>query len=100
METKNTKTGGIIATIAAVIVCGCAALCLCLFGIGISFFPSVFSSTFGNQEFVSNIPAQIGYGLICLSIISIIIPIVIGFVTLRNKKPKKEEPSQPLPPAA
>ncbi|MBA4379581.1 MAG: hypothetical protein C0393_02650 [Anaerolinea sp.] len=95
METKS-KTGAIIGTIVAVLLCGCPGLSLCLFG--------VYAATGTMPDFYSgygNLPGWIGFVLICLSLIFIAIPIVVGVLTLR-KKPEAVvvSPDEPLPPPA
>ena len=100
METKNTKTGGIIGTIAAVLLCGLPGLCLCLFGILTAAGVSTYNTAVGDYVGTGPLPSWSGYAMLCAALILILIPIVVGFVTLRTKKPKKEEPGQPLPPAA
>ncbi len=87
----NNKNTGMIATIAAVLLCGCPGLFLCLFG--------AITAT-GNGTFNdSSLSPTVGYVLVCLALIFILIPIVVGVVTLR-KKPEPAGPSEPLPPAS
>ncbi|MDO9130587.1 MAG: hypothetical protein Q7U34_12050 [Anaerolineales bacterium] len=95
MENKS-KTGAIIGTIVAALLCGCPGLSLCLFG--------VYAATGTMPDFISgygNLPGWIGFILICLSLIFIAIPIVVGVLTLR-KKPEAVMVSadEPLPPPA
>jgi hypothetical protein len=96
----DNRTKGIIATIASVILCGCPGLFLCIFG--------AFTAT-GNMPFntelngVSNsgtLPPTSGYVLLCLSLVFIAIPIVVGFLTLRNKPALQSSNNEPLPPAS
>jgi hypothetical protein len=74
MDKKNT---GMIATIAAVILCGCPGLCVCLFGA----ITATGNGTFNDQV----LPSPVGFVLICLSLIFIVIPIAVGFFMLRKK---------------
>jgi len=101
MDKKNT---GLIATIATAVLCGCPGLFgLCLGGTSVfaSFVPGADIDVFG-----SNDPAAattMGFVFLCLSLIFIAIPIVVGVVTLR-KKPGEAAPaavpaSEPKPPA-
>jgi hypothetical protein len=47
------------------------------------------------------LPMPVGIGLICLSIIFIIIPVAVGFFTLRKKpEPAVTTLNEPLPPAS
>ena len=84
------KTGGIIATIVAVLLCGCPGLCLCLLGAITatgnmpltSDFP--YTSDFGNP-YSEMAPSYLGFVLLCLALIFIAVPIVVGVLTVRNK---------------
>lgn len=84
------RTTGIIATIAAVVLCGCPGLFLCLFGA----ITATGNGTFNNQS----LSPTVGVVLVCLSLILILIPVGVGFFTLR----KKPEPPVDLtvPPAS
>jgi hypothetical protein len=96
----DNKTKGIIATVAAVILCGCPGLFFCIFG--------AFTAT-GNMPYntelngitnsAGTLPPTAGYVLLCLSLIFIVIPIVVGFLTLRTK-PVVPANNEPIPPAA
>lgn len=80
------KTKGIIATIAAVVLCGCPGLLLCFFGA-----TSVLASAIPGAEidvFGSNNPAAgttMGFVFLCLSLLFLLIPVGVGFFTLRKK---------------
>ena len=89
----NTKTKGIVATIASVVLCGCPGLFICLFGA----LTASGNGTF-NEE---SLPPTVGFVLICLSLIFIVIPIEVGFFMLR-KKPEADVVSsnEPLPPVS
>ena len=80
----NNKNTGIIATIAAVILCGCPGLFLCLFG-GLT---AAGQGTFNN----SSLSPAVGFVLLCFSLILILIPAGVGFYTLR----KRTEGEQPV----
>jgi integral membrane sensor domain MASE1 len=84
------RTTGIIATIAAVVLCGCPGLFLCLFGA----ITATGNGTFNDQS----LSPTVGFVLVCLSLILILIPVGVGFFTLR----KKPEPPVDLtvPPAS
>ena len=89
----NKKTVGIIATVVAVLLCGCSGLVMVVFGIVTatgnmpltSEFP--FTSNFGNPN-SEMAPATWGYVLLGLGVIFITIPIVVGVLILRNKPEK------------
>jgi hypothetical protein len=80
------KQVGLIATIATVLLCGCPGLfglCMGTTSIFASFVPDADIDVFG-----SNDPAAattMGFVFLCLSVIFIAIPIVVGVVTLRKK---------------
>ena len=87
----NNKNTGMIATIAAVLLCGCPGLFLCLFG--------AITAT-GNGTFNdASLSPTVGYVLVCLSLVFVLIPVGVGFFTLR-KKPESSGPNEPLPPAS
>ena len=89
----DTKTKGIVATIASVVLCGCPGLFICLFGA----LTASGNGTFNEQS----LPPTVGFVLICLSVIFIVIPIAVGFFMLR-KKPETDAVSsnEPLPPVS
>jgi len=89
----NNKTTGIVATVAAAVLCGCPGLFLCLFG-GLS---AAGRGTFTGPFSRGAIHPIIGLGLMCLSLILIAIPVAVGFFTLRNK-PAAQNNSTPIPP--
>lgn len=80
------KTTGIVATVAAVLLCGCPGL-FALFMGGmfaiISQIPDADIDMFGSSDPQSAL--QFGIGGICLGMIFVIIPVVVGFVTLRKR---------------
>jgi ABC-type antimicrobial peptide transport system permease subunit len=102
-EKKPSKTGAIIGTIAAVLLCGCPGLIACVFGALIAF-GVPFNTTVNGYTSQQTFPVGYGIGLLCLSIIFVAIPIVVGVLTLRKKKVVAPAdvlpPSEPLPPAA
>jgi formate hydrogenlyase subunit 3/multisubunit Na+/H+ antiporter MnhD subunit len=100
METKKTKTGGIIGTAAAVLLCGCPGLCLCLFGALTAANMSTYTTEIGNTLGTGVMPQWTGFAMLCGAIIMIAIPVVVGFLTLRDKKPKVENFNETLPPTA
>jgi hypothetical protein len=90
---KN-KNSGLIATIAAVLLCGCPGLFMCLFGA----ITATGNGTF-NEE---SLAPGVGVALICVALIFILIPIGVGFFTMRKKPGTASEPvsNEPLPPAS
>jgi hypothetical protein len=93
MDVMDNKTKGIIATVASVLLCGCPGLFLCIFGAATAFGGGTYE--FGGDA--GSIPPTYGYVFLCLSIILIIIPVVVGVFMLR---PKPSASGENLPPAS
>jgi len=102
MESKPNKTGAIIGTAAAILLCGCPGLSMCVLGIwaAIGKMPDYWN---GHGQF----PNWIGFALLCVSLIFIVIAVVVPVMTLRTKKTPPEAgpvdflpPQEPLPPAS
>ena len=89
----NNRNTGIIATIATVLLCGCPGLFLCLFGA----LTAAGQGTFND----ASLSPTVGIALVCVALIFILIPVGVGFFTLR-KKPAAAAPvnNEPLPPAS
>ncbi|MBI5352309.1 MAG: hypothetical protein HZB50_06685 [Chloroflexi bacterium] len=96
----DTKTKGIVATIAAVVLCGCPGLFMCFFG-ATSLFASMVPGADINVGGNTDPTAGMAMGLVflCISLIFIAIPIVVGFFMFR-KKPEAAITNEPLPPAS
>jgi hypothetical protein len=99
------KTTGIIATVATALLCGCPGLfglCFGLVSAAASQIPGANIDVLGSSDPKSAL--TMGLITLCVSIIFIAIPVVVGVVTLR-KKPEGEippppvTPSEPMPPA-
>ncbi len=101
IEKKESKTGAIIGTIAAILLCGLPGLCL-LCPLSAAIFANVVPNPWG--YYGEPIPAAWGALPLCLSVIFIVIGVLVPVLTLRKKKePTAGEvlpPSEPLPPAA
>ncbi len=95
----DTKTKGIIATIASVILCGCPGLFLCIFGAFTATGNMPFNTEFNGVTNSGTLPPTAGFVLLCLSLIFILIPVAVGFFTLRNK-PAAVHNNGPIPPAS
>jgi uncharacterized membrane protein len=102
-QKKQNKTWAIVGTIAAILLCGCPGLTMCLFG--------VWAATGKMPDYWNGygyFPGWIGFTLLCVSVIFIIIAVLVPVLTLRKKKEKASAvppadvlpPSEPLPPAA
>ncbi len=96
------RTAAIIATIAAVILCGCPGLFLCVFGAVTATGNMPYNVTdFSGNTSTGTMATSWGFGMLCVALIFILIPILVGFFTLR-KKPGTTPvvpPSTPIPPA-
>ncbi len=94
----NSRTTAIIATVAAVVLCGCPGLFLCIFG-GLVAAGAPVTTQLNGVSNTSTLPASYGIGMLCLALILILIPVLVGFFTLR-KKPAPATTNEPLPPAS
>ncbi len=103
METpkKDNKTWAIVGTVAAILLCGCPGLSMCLFGAVTAFG--------GMPDFVNGygeLPGWIGFVSLCLALIFVAIAVVVPILLLRKKKPAvvvedvPSFPQEPLPPAS
>lgn len=96
----NNKNTGMIATIATALICGCCALFTCIMGVGGITGNGTFTLGNGGDQ---PMPPAVGVVFLCLSMIMILIPVAVGFFTLR-KKPETvaETPvsNEPIPPSA
>jgi hypothetical protein len=101
---KEKKTGAIIGTVAAIVLCGLPGLCvLCPASIWI--FIGSFPDPTGYNYYT---PAAWGILPLCLSVLFIAIAVVVPVLTLRKKKAAPEAalaedilpPHEPLPPAS
>ena len=99
------RTTGIIATIATAVLCGCPgliSLCMGVMFATVGTIPGSDINIGGSSEPAAAIGT--GIAMLCVGLIFVAIPIVVGFVTLR-KKPEEAAPvavpvSGPKPPAS
>ena len=94
----DSRSKGILATVAAVILCGCPGLVLCIFG-GLVAAGAPVNTELNGVTNTTTLPSAYGIGMLCIALIFILIPIAVGFFTLR-KKPAPPIMSEPLPPAS
>lgn len=97
MDKKNT---GLIATIAAVVLCGCPGIFMCFMGAMYAFVGSIPGADIninGSSDPASAI--TLGITLLCVSIIFIAIPVAVWFF-MGRKKPESPAGNEPLPPAS
>ncbi len=79
------RTTGIVATIVTVLFCGLPGCCLLIFGAVTAAGVMPYSTEFNGITDSGTTPTWVGYILLCLAVLLIAIPIVVGFVTLRKK---------------
>ncbi|MCX6079472.1 MAG: hypothetical protein NTW32_08055 [Chloroflexi bacterium] len=94
------RTVSIVITVITVLCCACPGFGLCIAGImGMAGVP--FTTTLGDQSSTAPISTPLALGLICGSLIMILIPVAVGFFTLR-KKPEAAPQNfgGPIPPAS
>ena len=81
------KTTGLIATIATALLCGCPGLISLCMGVMFAFVGTIPGSDIdigGSGDPVAAIGT--GIAMLCLGVVFVAIPIVVGIVTLRNPK--------------
>lgn len=88
---QNQRTIGIVATVVATIFCGCFSIISCVWGVIISRGTPV-DVTSNGVTTQQTLPPAYGYGLLCLSVLLILIPVAVGFFTLRKKPDASSEP--------
>ncbi len=99
----SARDKGIIGTIVAVVLCGCPGLLLCVFG-GLVAAGAPVNTELNGVTDTTTFPAWVGISLLCVALIFILIPVVVGFLTLRTKPaPAPAAPAstnEPLPPTS
>ncbi len=92
------RTTAIILTVVAVLLCGCPGICACLSG-GVM---AINGEPFYLDDYTP-IPAWVGIVALCVGLLFMVIPVVVGVLTLR-KKPAESvvadlpNMDEPLPP--
>ena len=81
----DTKTKGIVATIVAVVLCGCPGLCLCIFGAVTAAGLMPYTTELNGVSNSGRMPAGAGIAMLCFSFLFIAVPIAVGFFMLRKK---------------
>ena len=91
------KTVGLIATIGTTIICACPSLFLFLIGaLGLSGAP--FSSSVNGEATSQPMDTSVAITMLCVSLIGLATPVVVGVLTLRDREPEIIFPNEPLPP--
>jgi hypothetical protein len=93
-EFMNNKNTGIIATVVTALLCGCCALFSCILGFG----AITGNGTLDIGNTTQPMPTTYGYVFLCLSFLMILVPVIVGVITLR-KKPEAA-PDIQVPPAS
>jgi len=97
------RTVGMIVTAVTVFCCACPGLFLCIFG-GMVAAGQPISTTVNDVTSSQTYPASYGIAGLCLALILIAIPIVMGFITFRTKpavaSPVASDFNGPIPPAS
>jgi uncharacterized membrane protein len=98
---NNNRTIGIVVTALTAIICCCAAIFSAIFGGTIaSGAPLTLTDTSGIST-SQTYPPTIGYALLLLSILFVLVPLAVGFFTLRRKPQTASQGNNgPLPPAS
>jgi len=96
---KESKTGAIIGTVAAILLCGLPGLCiLCPGGV------AILAGLVTDENVGYTMPTWSGVALLCVAVIFIAIAVLVPVLTLRKKKDKAPvevlPPQDPLPPAS
>ena len=97
-DIMNNKNTGMIATVATVLLCGCPGLLLCIFGAVTATGRMPYNTEVNGVSNSGMLPAGAGVGMLCFALILILIPVLVGFFTLR-RKPEAVQP-QDIPPAS
>lgn len=79
------RTKSLIATGAAVVLCGCPGLLLCIFGGLAAMGAPVTTTGLSGVSTTAPMSPTTAYVLLCLGMILLVIPIAVGFFTLRKK---------------
>ena len=78
------RTLAIVITVVTALLCGCASIFSCVWGFLIASGTPI-DVTNNGVTTPQTLPAAIGYGLLCLTILLILVPAAVGFFTLRQK---------------
>jgi hypothetical protein len=81
MQNRNI---GIIATVVTALACGCASIFSCVWGFIIASGKPI-NITSNGITTPQTVSPTIGYVLLCLTVLMILVPVAVGFFTLRKK---------------
>ena len=94
------RNTAMILTIAAAVLCGCPGIFLCGFGAWTATGNMPYTTTVNGVSNQGMLPSSVGFVMLCMALIFIAIPIVVGVVTLRKKPEEAPVSNEPLPPAS
>ena len=98
------RTVGIIATIASVLFCACPGLFACVFGAVMAAGTPINVTDFSGQTTTQTGPVWLAISLLCVGLLLVAVPVVVGFLTLRNRPASQavvnSNFNEPLPPAS
>lgn len=98
MDSSKRNTA-LIATIGTTVLCGLPGLCLCLMGgmfAVVGTIPGADIDVAGSND--PGAAIAMGVGMLCVSLVLIAIPVVVGFVTLRKKPEETAINAVPMTP--
>lgn len=81
----NNKNTGMIATIASVLLCGCPGLFLCIFGAVTATGNMPYNTEVNGVSNSGILPSSYGVAMLCFALIFILIPVAVGYFTMRRK---------------
>jgi hypothetical protein len=86
------RTVGIVATVVTALACGCASIFSCVWGFLIASGQPI-DVTSNGVTTPQTLSPTIGYVLLCLTLLMILVPVAVGFFTLRKKTGQAEDVS-------
>ena len=89
------RTIGIIATVVTALACGCASIFSCAWGIIIASGKPIDVTSNGITT-PQTVSPTIGYVLLCLTVLLLLVPVAVGFFTLRKKPEATAEDVPPV----
>jgi H+/Cl- antiporter ClcA len=81
---QNNRTLGIVATIVTALLCGCVSIFTCVWGFLIASRQPIDLTSNGITA-QQTLSPTIGYVLLCLTVLMLLVPVAVGFLTLRKK---------------
>lgn len=78
------RTLGIVLTAVSAFICGCAGLFSCIWG-GLIATGTPIDVTSNGITAPQTFSPTIGYALVCLSLLFLLVPVGVGFLTLRKR---------------